>query len=254
MKGKSKVLIIDDNISMFKTLAFVLKHKGHDVLTASDGLEALELVKQKSFDIIFLDIKMPGMNGIDVFRKIKQINSKITVMMMTAYAVEDLIQEALREGARGIIYKPLNIDKMLEIINECMENKIAGFILLVDDDPNFSKTLKNILTKRNYRVGIAETGEKAIALTKKNNYNLIIIDMKLPKMNGLETYVAIKKIKPKAVAIMITAFHQEMDVLMKEAMNESAYACLKKPLDMVSTLRLVDEIWEKKQEAVKISV
>jgi len=253
MVAKSKVLIIDDNISMFKTLAFILRRKGHDVLTASSGLEALELVKQKSFDIIFLDIKMSEMNGVEVFKRIMQINSKITVILMTAYSVDDLIQEALREGARGIIYKPLNIDKMLEIINECMENMNAGLILVVDDDSSFTKTMKNILTKRNYRVGIAETGEKAITLTKKNNYDIIFIEMKLPKMNGLETYLVIKKIKPKATVIMITALHNEMDVLIEEALKESAFAYLKKPLDMVSTLRLIDEIWKKKQEAVKMA-
>ena len=253
MVAKSKVLIIDDNISMFKTLAFILRRKGHDVLTASSGLEALELVKQKSFDIIFLDIKMSEMNGVEVFKRIMQINSKITVILMTAYSVDDLIQEALREGARGIIYKPLNIDKMLEIINESMENMNAGLILVVDDDSSFTKTMKNILTKRNYRVGIAETGEKAITLTKKNNYDIIFIEMKLPKMNGLETYLAIKKIKPKATVIMITALYREMGDLMEQALTESAYACLKKPLDIVSTLRLVDEIWEKKQEDVKMA-
>lgn len=254
MVRKSKILIIDDDISMSKTLAFVLKRKGYEVLIASGGLEALELVKQKSFDIIFLDIKMPDMNGIEVFKKIKLINSKVTVMLMTAYTVDDLIQEALREGAHGVIYKPLNIDKVQEIIKECVENKTAGLILVVDDDPSFNKTMKYILTKRNFKVGIAETGEKAITLTEKNNYDIIFIDMKLPMINGLETFLAIKKVKPKSIAIMITGFQHEMDALMEEALNESAYACLKKPLDMVSTLRLVDEIWKKKQENMKIVV
>jgi len=254
MVAKSKVLIVDDNINMFKTLAFILRRKGHDVFTASSGLEALELVKQKNFDIIFLDIKMSEMNGVEVFKRIMQINSKITVILMTAYSVDDLIQEALREGARGVIYKPLNIDKVQEIINECMENMNAGLILVVDDDSSFTKTMKNILTKHNFIVGIAETGEKAITLTKKNNYDIIFIEMKLPKINGLETYLAIKKIKPKATVIMITALHNEMDVLIEEALKESAFACLKKPLDMVSTLSLIDEIWKKKQEDVKMAV
>ena len=174
-------------------------------------------------------------------------------MMMTAYTVDDLIQEALLEGAHGVIYKPLNIVKVQEIINVCMENKIAGFVLVVDDDPSFNKTMKFILTKRNFKVGLAESGEKAITLTKKNNYDIVFIDMKLPNINGLETYIAIKKIIPTAVVIMITALYREMGDLMEQALTESAYACLKKPLDIVSTLRLVDEIWEKKQEDVKMA-
>ncbi|MCK5587590.1 MAG: response regulator, partial [Candidatus Lokiarchaeota archaeon] len=65
---------------------------------------------------IFMDIKMPLMNGVDTYKRIKKIRPDTVVMMMTAYAVEDLVQEALKEGAYGVLYKPLDIENVLTLI------------------------------------------------------------------------------------------------------------------------------------------
>lgn len=80
-------------------------------------------------------------------------------------------------------------------------------------------------------------------------YDIIFIDMKLPTINGLETYLTIKEINPQTVAIMMTAYRQEMSDFVEEVLNNTAYTCLYKPLDMADLLRLVDEILEKKQKA-----
>ncbi len=84
-------------------------------------------------------------------------------------------------------------------------------------------------------------------MAKEAVYDVIFIDMKLPTINGLETYLRIKEINPKVVAIMITAYRQEVTDLVEEALKNDAYTCLYKPFDMSKLLKLVDEIWEKKQ-------
>ena len=71
--------------------------------------------------------------------------------------------------------------------------------------------------------------------------------MKLPTLNGLETYLAIKKVNPEAVAVLMTGFRQEMTELVDEALNSNAYTCLYKPLNMSELLQLTSEILEKKQ-------
>ena len=120
MDEKGSILIVDDNISLCRTISFVLKHKGYAAATAKDGLEAIERVKETSFDMIFMDIKMPIMDGVETYKRIKKIRPEAMVVMMTAYAVEDLVQEALQEGAYGIIYKPLDIEKVVAFINKDM--------------------------------------------------------------------------------------------------------------------------------------
>ena len=119
---------------------------------------------------------------------------------------------------------------------------------MIDDDPGTCSTLKSVLTKKRYKVGIAYTGEEAIALARETAHDIILIDMKLPAINGLETYLAIKEVNPEAVAIMMTAYRQEMADLVEEAIRNHAYTCLYKPLDMEELLSLVEEVLKRKQK------
>ena len=245
---KASILIVDDNASLCQTMSFILGRKGYAVATARDGLEALARVKEKPYNIIFMDIKMPLMDGVETYKRIKKVRPKAVVVMMTAYAVEDLIQEALQEGAYDIIYKPLDIEKMLALIERAKNNNRGALIMVVDDDPGTCIPLKNILSKRGYKACTAYTGEEAIAMARKKDHDIIFIDVKLPTINGLETYLAIREINPEAVVIMMTAYRQEVAELVEEALKNDAYTCLYKPLDMEELLRLVDEI---REEATK---
>lgn len=78
--------------------------------TAKDGPDAIERIKEHFFYLIFTDIIMPLMKGMETFRKSKETKSKEVVTMMTAYTVEDLVQRALKEGANVILYKPLDME------------------------------------------------------------------------------------------------------------------------------------------------
>jgi len=242
MDEKASILIVDDNLGLCKTMTLILRRKGYDATSAKDGYEAIVKVKEGSFDLIFMDIKMPLMDGVETYKEIKKIRPDSVVIMMTAYAVEDLIQEALKEGAYGVLYKPLDMEKIFSFIKTAKEAKHGGLILIVDDDPGFTTTLKNILSKRGYSVAVAQTGEAAISKVQGDNFCLILIDLKLPTINGLETYLAIKKIKPEIMAIMITGYRQEMADLIQDALNNSAYTCLYKPLDIEFLLNLIDKI------------
>lgn len=248
MEEKASILIVDDNISLCKTMSFILNRNGYAVTIAKDGPEAIDRVKERSFDIIFLDIKMPLMNGVETYKRIKKVRPEAVVMMMTAYTIEDLVQEALREGAYGILYKPLDMEKAIAIIEEAREAKQAAMILVVDDDPGASITFKNILIKKGHKVSIAHTGEDAIAMAREKAHDIIFIDVKLPTINGLETFLAIKEIDPEVVAIMMTAYRQEAAGLVEEALNNHAYTCLYKPLDIKEVLRLIEEILGRKSK------
>lgn len=248
MEKRANILIVDDNISLAKTMSLILKRKGHEVVTAPDGPAAIKRIKERPFDLIFMDIKMPLMDGVETYRKIKKIRPETIVIMMTAYAVEDLVAQALKEGAYGIIYKPLDIEKMISLIEKSRKKRQGALILVVDDDPGTCTTLKNILLKKGYRVGIAHDGEKAITMAQKKIYDIVFIDLKLPTINGLEVYSKIKEIDPKLVAIMMTGYRKEMTDLVEEALNNNAYTCIYKPLNMEEVLRLLEEIWEKKKK------
>ena len=249
MKDKAQILIVDDNINLTKTMGFILKRKGHTVTTAKDGIEAIQQIKKDHFDIIFMDIKMPIMDGVETFKRIKKIKPEAIVMMMTAYAVEDLIQEAMDEGAYGIIYKPLDIENMINHVRRVRDSGQGGLILVVDDDPGTYTTFKNILSKNGSQVAICTNGEEAIAAVQEKSFDLIFIDMKLPTINGLETYLAIKEIKPDVIAVMVTGYREEMNELVQSAIDENAYTCLYKPLELSNVLQLIDNVLRRKKSA-----
>ena len=112
--------------SMTRTIALILQHKGYAVDVAQDGLTAIEKVEQTPFDAVLMDIKMPRMSGVEAHRRIKAIHPRMPVIMMTAYALEDLVAEALQEGAYAVVYKPLGIDRVIELIEEARNRRPAA--------------------------------------------------------------------------------------------------------------------------------
>ncbi|MHA1728255.1 MAG: response regulator [Promethearchaeota archaeon] len=152
MKKQTEILIVDDKLGSIYTLSDILQELGNLTHTASNGREAIEIVKNNNIDIALIDIKMPKINGVETLREIKLVQHSIKAFMMTAYSDKKLLENSLKEGAIGIFLKPLNIKKLLKVINQCEKGKI---IIIVDDDSNFSQSLKEILQNGNDKVIVA---------------------------------------------------------------------------------------------------
>ena len=242
MPNKTNVLIVDDDANVCKTLTNILEKKGYYITTAESGQLAIDLVKEKPFDVILMDIKMPVMGGIEAYKKIKQIRSSAAVIFMTAFSIEDLAKDVIRDGAFAVIQKPFDVDTVVNMIEK---SRNGALLLVVDDDPNIGKTMKSVLERKGYSVATCLTGEEAIALAKA--IDMFFIDIKLPVLNGLETYLEIKKENPKAVTVMMTAYHQETEELVRQAIEKGAYSCLYKPFDMDKAIKIIEEIAEKKK-------
>ena len=245
MSSRTSVLVVDDDINFRNTLAKILGKKGYTISIAENGLRAIEMVKEKPVDVILMDIKMPVMGGVEAYKNIKQINPSTVVIFMTAFSVEDLVKNTVKDGVYAVLKKPFDIDTMVNMIEK---SKSGALLTVVDDDPDMGKTMKSILEKKGYSVTTCLTGEEAIALAKDRPRNIFFIDMKLPVLNGLETYLEIKKLNPKAVIVMMTAYKPEMDVLISQAIEEGAYSCLYKPFDMDEAIKMIEEIFQKKQK------
>ena len=124
MKKKANILIIEDDIAISTTMYMILKEVGYNITTASDGLTALEIFKENSFDIILLDLIMKPINGIETYKEIKKINPGIKTIMITGHVDKNQINEAKKEGINRIIFKPFDFDKLISIIEELCESSI----------------------------------------------------------------------------------------------------------------------------------
>jgi len=119
----AKILIVDDEKDIAEIIWKILEFKGYEVELAKSGYESIEKAKKISFDLCLLDIKLPDINGMEVFLKLKEINPQIRVIMMTGFAMEYLIEEARKEGVYACIHKPFNIEKLFELIEEVLKSK-----------------------------------------------------------------------------------------------------------------------------------
>lgn len=116
-ESKHKVLIVDDQNGIRILLVEVFSSEGYETFQAANGKAALEIVKLHTPDLVLLDMKIPGMDGLEILKHIKQMNPDIKVIMMTAYGELDMIKEATDLGALMHFTKPFDIDEMRQAVN-----------------------------------------------------------------------------------------------------------------------------------------
>lgn len=113
-----KVLIVDDQFGIRILLNEVLQKEGYETFQAANGVQALEIVKTHSPDLVLLDMKIPGMDGIEILGRIKEVEKDIRVIIMTAYGELDKIQKAKDLGAVTHFCKPFDIDDIRQAVKE----------------------------------------------------------------------------------------------------------------------------------------
>jgi len=245
VKKRRSVLVVDDNRDLCENLADILADSSFDVEVGTSGKEAVEKVRLKKPDFVLMDVKMPVMSGVEAFRKIRTISPSTIVIMMTAFTRDELVRDALREGAYAVLYKPLDIEALLGTLRRSRES--GALVMVVEDDPDFSGALSDILEEDGFRISLASNGPEALERARENNVDVYLIDMKMPLMNGLETYLAIKDMRPKARAILVTGYRDEVSDLIEQALSKNAMACLSKPLDISILLQMLREITHRRR-------
>jgi two-component system response regulator HydG len=226
MSKITKVLVVDDDIYFTEGLTDILTEKGYIAVAVNGGENALEKIKETSFDVILMDIRMPVMDGVETFKKIKKRSRSTAVIMMTAHSMD--IEQLMRR---------------IEIA------KAGGSLtMIVINDANIRESLKDILEDKGYVVTMAQGGRKAIDILKERPQDIVFIDMRLHFLNGLETFLELKKINPKIHAIIITAHKEEMQDLIEQALASGAYACIYKPFDPQNIIGMVEEITRVKRK------
>ncbi|ETI66071.1 response regulator [Neobacillus novalis] len=120
---KEKILIVDDQFGIRILLNEVFQKEGYQTFQAANGIQALDIVKKHDPDLVLLDMKIPGMDGIEILKRMKVIDPDIRVIIMTAYGELDMIQEAKDLGAITHFAKPFDIDDIRAAVRKHIPQK-----------------------------------------------------------------------------------------------------------------------------------
>ncbi|MDY6970712.1 MAG: response regulator [Thermodesulfobacteriota bacterium] len=118
-----KIMLVDDEERFLSTTKKLLARKGHDIFTATGGADALEQLRIHSIHVVILDVKMPGMDGIETLKAIKRIYPMVEVIMLTGHGTVDSAVEGLKSGATDYLTKPTDVNDLIEKAEEAFEKR-----------------------------------------------------------------------------------------------------------------------------------
>ncbi len=238
--NKVKVLIIDDEKGIRSFLMRLLTMQGVEVFGAQDGTEGIEMAKSGNFDLFFIDMRMPGIDGLETFRGLRKINPNAMAVMMTGYAVEDYLIQAIKEGALGVIRKPFDIGEIKDIIGKFSQRLTSTDlnVLIVDDDDDILGFFTNFMRGKNVKFKLAHNKQETMDLVREEKFNLIFLDLMLKDIYGTELLKKIKEVNPDADIVLITGYPQKA----KEMVDmKDMVGCIYKPFEIQNIIEQIEK-------------
>jgi len=241
----ASILIVDDDVDICANMADILTDVGYRVDVAHDGVTALEMVRRGPYDIALLDLKMPGMDGLTLFREIKKARAGTVVVIVTAHSRSQMAEAALAAGAWDLLAKPVEFSRLLELIAEALDQPL---VLLVDGDRDLCVSLSDLLREHGYRVSIAHD-EKEATEELRETTGVVLIDMALPDGDGEAVFRTVREANPLARTVLITGFRGETERLVEQLHAEGADAVCHKPFDVPQLLDLVNRLAQERWQS-----
>lgn len=235
----ASILVVDDEVDTCRNLADILTDLGYRVDCAHDGASALELVRRHVYDLALLDLKLPGMDGLTLYRQIKLLRADTVAIIVTAYAGSGTAEAALAAGAWHVLPKPVDLPKLLGLVEVAVEQPL---VMVVDDDHDLCANLWDLLRERGYRIGLAHSRQEAVQRLRDRSFKVVLIDMRLPEGDGTEVFQLVRQANPQARTVVITGHRAELDQLVQQILAEGADAVCYKPFDIPLLLKTLQQL------------
>jgi two-component system, NtrC family, response regulator HydG len=223
------ILVVDDEVDTCRNLSDILTDLGYHVDVAHDGPSALDLVRRGSYDVALLDLKMPGMDGLTLYREIKKLRAGTVALIVSAYASSAVAEEALGAGAWQVLPKPVDFPRLLGLVNEALDHDLCA-------------SLWDVLRQQGYRVALAHDERAAEEQLHNKSYRVVLIDMKLPIGDGSRVFQLVRRANPEARTVVITGHRSEVDELVRKVVDEGADAVCYKPFDIPRLLGMLEQL------------
>jgi DNA-binding NtrC family response regulator len=231
------ILVVDDEADICRNLADILQEFEYEADTAFSGAQALERIRQRTFDVVLLDLRMPGMDGLTLYRQLHQEHPNIVAIVISAYSNPQTTRDALSAGVVEVLSKPVDLPQLLNHLDDITSQPV---VLVVDDDADLCGSLWDVLRQHRYRVGMAHTLQSARDRLHERQFEVVLVDLRLPERSGKEILRELREGGSDARCILISGHPEELDAARE---NQSAWglsAVCEKPLDIPRLLEIVE--------------
>ena len=242
-----RLLMVDDEGEFLQAMEPGLCRRGFDVTTAQDGVWALKLLAERTFDVVLLDVKMPVLDGVDTFREINRLAPNLPVVLLTGHGNITQAFETSREGVFEYLTKPCAMEDLVRVLREAVSRspdrgerpvtREEVRLLLVDDDIEFARALIPSLEHRGVQVSAAHGAEEAMERAADETFHVAVLDVVMEGLSGLTLMKRLREADPLLEVIILTGNPSIADV--RTALREGAFEYLTKPHSMEELLQAI---------------
>jgi DNA-binding NtrC family response regulator len=276
-----EILVMEDETSLAKGLRMILEKEGYHVDTAATGHSAMDALRKKGFDLLVADLRLPDMDGMDIIREVREKRPETKTIVITGYPSISSAVDAMKLGVSDYLPKPFwdedfkqAVEKALKggkevhlkqepdlssprsrmrperTVAQTAEQEQPGRprVLLMEDEPSLAQGLKMVLLKQGYEVELADTGLRALDSLRVKNFDILVADLMLPDVDGMEVVRAVKETMPETQVIVITGYASVPTAV--DSMKMGALDYLPKPFTMDEFMGAVGKAAKAKTEAL----
>lgn len=257
-KAVATVLLVDDEIELLESASRVLARRQLDVVTAPSGERALAILARKRIDLVVLDEKMPGLSGTEVFELIGSLYPGMPVIMLTGHGSVQHAFHMSKHGVVDYVAKPCDFNDLASKIHGALQktpedqsapSAVGGPIkvLLIDDEVDFLDALSRVLRRRGVGVRTARSGQAGLEVLEHHPIDVVILDLKMPGMDGLEVLRRVKATFPPCEVILLSGHPTSANT--RAGLQLGAADYLVKPVDNDRLMELIGQAAEKRRAA-----
>lgn len=229
------ILLVEEDLALREQRYDLLTAHGLSVVTAHSGEQAMEVLKHERPSLILIDCKLSDLPACELTDRIRAFDRNLPILLLGP--VQEARQGSLASKTQGLLARDVSNDVLVKEVRRWLKapeparpERWPGTILVVDDEPKLRTVLQEFFQLHGFTVTTAASGEEAIEELERSKPSVILLDIKMPGMDGLVTLKKIKALRPDPVVIMMTGLEEEG--LLAQAVALGAYDYLVKPFDL----------------------
>ncbi len=231
MKKSLRILVVDDDIDNAQSLAELFDMEGHVAMAVHSGEAAIEAHKTRHFDLAFMDVMMPGLNGVESFLRIRQMQPQARIFMMTGYSVEDLLRQAVEQGALGVLSKPMDLDAILKMVNDVGSD---GLMVAPSFGSHYGQTLQGLIAGSGKPCHLMSQTHGSLDIAKDES--VLIVDLQAPLIDSVGICNTLRKDGHRHPTIIVTPPSTLLDSELDPLHDVAVTGVLNKPFDPMTLL------------------